>query len=84
MNGKKIRLIEPLANKKKGRKVLSGVGVSPENLKMAYEQMFILQNMVEKQIPLLQTENEKKDAEIKKLKILYKLKDEEVFKLMRK
>lgn len=81
MSARKIQVINPLPIKKKGKKSSFGVGVSPENLAKAYAQMFALQNMVQNHIPMLETENQKKDAEIKKLKILYKLKDEELLKL---
>lgn len=42
--------------------------------------IFKLQAMVENHIPMLEMENQKKDADIKRLKTMYRLKDDELRK----
>lgn len=78
MSSKKIQFIpsHPQApNLKKISKNCSGVSVV--NLEAARVQMFYLQNLVGNHIPFLESENQKKENEIRKLKTLYKLKDDE-------
>lgn len=78
MSGRKVEIIQPLPMKKRGQK--PKLCVSPEDLKEAYTQMFKLQALLDEHIPMLVKENEKKDVEINKLKIMYKLKDDALMK----
>lgn len=55
--------------------------VSPENLMLAYAQMHKLEEMVQQHIPILECGIVERDQEIKKLKVLSKLKDEELQRL---
>lgn len=78
MGNRKIKLIAALPNAKRQKKPQCGISVPPENLEKAYAQMFHLQNLLENHIPLLQMDNVQKDAEIRKLKVINKLKDDEL------
>lgn len=90
---KKVQLIQPLPLKKRNKYPSPpskfSQTISPENLMAAYQQMFILQSLVDRDIPLLHADIQKKDLlikekdlEIKKWKIMYKLKDEQLKKLL--
>lgn len=83
MKNRKIQLIDPLPKSTKQKKAKC-VSVSPENLRDAYTQIFHLQNLVNEHIPSLVTDIQNKADEIKKMKILYKLKDEELYKCQTK
>lgn len=84
MSKRKTQFIEPLPMNKKRKNSKIGVSVSEENLTEAYTQIFQLKAMIEQHIPMLEMENEKKDADIKKLKTLYRLKDDELKKQIAK
>lgn len=89
MKNRKIKLIPALPLSAKTKKVreantAKGLSVTPENLRAAYTQMFQLKSMIENDVPLLLTDIQKKDDEIKKLKIMHKLKDESKDEKIRK
>lgn len=66
------------------RKGARNVYVTPENLTEVYVQMHKLEEMVQKQIPNMLMGIEDRDKEIIKLRLLNKLKDEELKKLRRR
>lgn len=87
-NQKKTLLIPyhppaPITNRKNkaGRLDAGKTFIPPENLMLAYAKMNQLEEMVQQHIPNLECGIEERDQEIKKLKVLSKLKDEELQRL---
>lgn len=68
----------------KTKKTNNAPVVSQENLLQAYAQMNQLEEMVQQHIPILEVGIQQRDFEIKKLRAMSKLKDEELQKLRTK